>query len=96
MIKAPNPHPLMREEAPMQPHLGVVMDEAGSLMALPPGAQIFIIENPKDPSKIVPTILKKVSKKALIFRCACGQRGCTREYHYQLKMTGFHPHASGR
>lgn len=91
ILKGPTPHKLMAQEAPDKPHFGVVVDEAGSLMALPPGAQIAIIEDPENPNKIFPMVLLKVTYKSIWFACACGQKGCTRRMNYQLKASGFHP-----
>lgn len=95
MIRAPNPHPLAAEKGPQVPHLGVVMDEMGSLMALPPGSNIYLIEDSHNPNKITPMVLVKVSLKAITFRCSCGQKGCTRVMTYKLAMTGYHPPIGG-
>ena len=77
--------------APKQPHLALVVDELGGVMPIPVGAQMYIIEDPANPNKIHPLVLVKVTHKAITFRCACKQKGCTRQMQYQLKVTGFHP-----
>lgn len=52
---------------PKGPHLAIVFDKAGRMLPLPPGTQMFLVEDPSRPDKIFPLILKKVSHKALVF-----------------------------
>lgn len=78
-------------EAPSEPHLALVVDANGDSIAIPPGAKLFIVENPEKPDGIVPVFLVKVSRKQLVVRCNCGRPKCTRVGKYKATWTGFHP-----
>lgn len=78
-------------DAPKEPHL-VLMTGQDEGMAIPPGAVLCIVESAlKVNGGVVPLILKKVSKTRLTFRCACMQKGCTREVKFEAKWLGAHP-----
>lgn len=77
-------------KAPKQPHLGVMV-QGGECLALPPGAQMLIVEDPTDDHQITPVILVKVSLRQIVFRCACHKPNCTRVLKYQLRAEGIHP-----
>lgn len=64
--------PIIREEGkgappPKGPHLAIVFDKAGRMLPLPPGTQLFLVEDPSRPDRIFPMVIKKVSHKALVF-----------------------------
>lgn len=68
---------------PDQPHLALLIDEAGMRLAIPPGASLWLVEDKSDQSKIFPLVLKKVSHKMLVFEML-GKDGAVTEYRYQL------------
>lgn len=77
--------------APKQPHLGVVIDASGELLAIPPGAIVYFIEDPSNNAKIMPVALRKVSLKKLSFECQCHDPNCSRVLEYSLtRATGHH------
>lgn len=78
-------------EPPKDPHLGILTDESGEATAIPPGALMYIIENPAKPDGVIPLILMKVSRKRLTFKCGCNKPDCTRMVKFEGKWTGFHP-----
>lgn len=87
--------PLVRHawegEAPKEAHLALITG-ADEGIAIPVGAVMCIVENAaKLDGGVVPLILERVSKTRLTFRCACGQKGCTRRVRFQAKWEGSHP-----
>lgn len=74
--------------APVQPHLALLTDEHGGVTAIPPGATIFIIEDPTKLDRIFPMILAKVTRRSIHFICGCGK--CRRTYVYTLSSAGGH------
>lgn len=82
-----------RGEPPSEPHLGVLTGSDGQMMAIPVGAMMYIVEDPKRADKVTPLILMKVSLTALWFACACGQKDCTRRFRFTMKAEGHHPPA---
>ena len=64
---------------PEGPHLAVVTHSSGLSMAMPPGAVIMQILDPKDPRKISRMILTKVSNGRWEFKCGCLDENCTVE-----------------
>jgi len=71
-------------DAPKVAHLGVVTDESGEVLALPPGAVFYIIEDATNPQKLFPMVLLRVNRKKLVFQCPCGKPECNRVYEYTL------------
>lgn len=64
--------PIIRDEGkgappPKEAHLAVIFDRAGRMLPLPPGTQLFLVEDPSRPDKIFPMVIKKISHKALVF-----------------------------
>jgi hypothetical protein len=90
-------------EAPAQPHLSWLVqpdeDSPPEAMAIPVGSYIAIVISPKlgingeAPEKggVIPLILAAVSKTRLTFKCACGQKACTRTAKFDAKWSGIHP-----
>lgn len=72
------------------PHLGVYMGD-GTVMRIPRGAIIAIIEDPTRLDKVLPMVITKVTMKALDFKCACGNPDCTRKLRYRAERAGYHP-----
>lgn len=72
------------------PHLGLMMGD-GSVMRIPRGATLLVIEDPTRLDKVLPLILTKVSMKAIDFTCACGNPDCTRKLRYRAERAGYHP-----
>lgn len=70
-------------KAPKEPHLALLMDESGMRLSIPPGASLWIVEDPSDEKKVFPLLLSKVSHKALCFQMA-DSNGAVVEYKYQL------------
>lgn len=70
-------------EKPRDPHLALLMDESGMRLAIPPGASLWIVEDPSDETKVFPLTLSKVSHKALTFQMA-DSNGALVEYKYKL------------
>lgn len=77
-------------DAPSEPHLALYTDESGLATAIPPGATLFLVEDPSRADKVFPMILLSVSKKALLFACACGDASCTRKYKFVNNVSGMH------
>lgn len=77
--------------APEQPHLGLLTGKGGETIAIPPGATMYLIMNPRHIDGVLPMILTKVTWKHLEFACACGQPHCTRRFSYRLQQSGHHP-----
>lgn len=78
-------------EAPKEPHLALITG-VNEGMAIPVGAVICIVENPsKLAGGVIPLILERVSKTRLSFRCACGNKQCTRDVRFEAKWRGHHP-----
>ena len=78
-------------EPPSEPHLGILTDESGDVTAIPPGAILYLIENPAKYDGVIPLVLLKVSRKRLTMRCGCGKKGCSRQVKFEAKWTGTHP-----
>lgn len=78
------------------PHLGLMDGETGAWTGIPVGSMMAIIIDPRVQTKILPLVLVDVKFKRLTFKCACGQRGCSRLYHFHATMTGNHPVIAGR
>lgn len=53
-------------EAPLGPHLGLLLGD-GKIQAIPPGATLYIIEDPSSPGKIFPFILKSCRHDKITF-----------------------------
>ncbi len=87
--------PIIRSQiegvAPTEPHLAVVRNQSGQVLALPVGSQMFIITDPTHLEGVIPVILVKVQTKYITFRCNCGQAECTRVLQYRVKAMGHHP-----
>lgn len=81
--------------APGAPHLAVYTDETGAVLAIPPGARMLLVEDPRRMDSIHPLVLKKVSRRALVFLCGCGR--CNREYTFRLDgVKGMHTQTADR
>lgn len=87
--------PIIRQElsgeAPTEPHLGVIRNARGEMLAMPPGSQMFIVTDPTRADGVMPLLLIKVNPKYLTFHCNCGQAECTRVLQYRVKAMGHHP-----
>lgn len=70
-------------EGPDEPHLALMQGAAGMMIAIPPGASLWFVEDKTQQDKIFPLILKKVSIKKLVFLMANAD-GAATEYTYQL------------
>jgi hypothetical protein len=82
-------------DVPDQPHLGLITDETGAAIAIVPGASMMIIEDPSRADKVFPVVLAKVAFKSgvpdyLLFICACGEIGCSRNYRFKCTTGGWH------
>lgn len=79
--------PLERRDAeaagPNEPHLALLVDDAGMRLAIPPGASLWLVEDKSQQDKIFPLTLKKVSVKKLVFEMR-QLDGTAMEYTYQL------------
>lgn len=73
------------------PHLGLLDGETGTWTGIPVGSGMAIIIDPTNPTKVLPLVLVEVKLNKLTFKCACGQRACTRLYRFNATMTGNHP-----
>lgn len=83
--------------APTKPHFTVLTDESGLAMAIPPGATMFIVEDPTRMDKVFPLILLSVSRRRIVFACGCGNASCTRKYVYTLaRGLGHHSSSEAR
>lgn len=71
-------------QAPKVPHLGVLTDESGELLAIPPGAIMYIIEDPTNIEKIFPMALLKVNRREIVFKCVCHDPNCSRTFKYKM------------
>ena len=81
--------------APGVPHLAVYTDTSGAVMAIPPGARMLIIEDPQKMDSVFPLVLKRVSRRAIVFLCGCGR--CNREYVFRLvTVKGMHKSSAER
>lgn len=80
-------------DAPDEPHLLILTGMEGTQglwTALPPGANLTLVEDPSKMDKIFPMVLAKVSRKALDFVCACGQPNCNRRIRFVANVSGWH------
>ncbi len=84
-------NPQLEGEPPKGPHLALYTDKSGLALAIPVGAHISIVEDPKRVDMIFPLILVAVSHRRLVFRCACMQPDCTRVFKAPLTAEGWHP-----
>lgn len=85
------------EQAPREPHLGVLTQEYGSptVMPISKGAIMVIIEDPRDVRRgMFPIAVVKVTHKRLEFQCPCGASNCTRRVVFNATWTGKHPHGT--
>lgn len=86
--------PLVRHtwegEQPIGGHLAYLADPNGLFVALVPGTQMLLIEDTNRADKIFPVVLAKVSRRKLIFHCACKDPRCTRTYSFECKASGWH------
>lgn len=73
------------------PHLALLTDETGTAIAIPPGANLFIIEDASRADGVFPLVLLAVSRKNLRFQCGCGIPKCTRTAEAVIKWKGKHP-----
>lgn len=72
------------------PHLGVYMGD-GTVLAVPEGAQMFIVSEGTDKKPVtVPVILMKVKLNQMVFRCNCGEKSCTQVYKFAASKRGMH------
>lgn len=80
--------------APTKPHLGVVTNkETNDVLAIPPGAVMFIITNPKLKDGVLPVVLMSVSEKRIVFGCACKSPSCNVRYEFRASRSGNHVNA---
>ena len=80
--------PLEGGEAPSGPHLGLLQNEAGEVLAIPRGAVLYIIEDPKRPDKIYPLVLMGVSRKELTFKAYTNDARSTRIVRFKAEWSG--------
>lgn len=76
---------------PSGAHLALVTNISGAATAIPPGALMYLVEDPRDINKIFPLVLADVDHKHLRFRCGCGKKGCTRTVVFKALWKGYHP-----
>ena len=78
-------------KAPTKPHLGVVTNATtNDVMAIPPGAVMYIIEDPTDKDRIFPLVLLSATVKRIVFGCACKRPGCNVRYEFRASRSGNH------
>lgn len=82
------------QEVPTDCPIGFVAD-GGVLKLLPIGTMFVHVPDPNDKSTWSPMVLIKSSYKRMVFRCACGQKECTRMMEYPLVASGKHPYKKG-
>lgn len=76
---------------PLKAHLAVLKDaNTYEFIAIPPGALMQIIEDPKDKDKCFPVVLLSVSVKRIVFGCACKRPGCNVRYEFRASRSGNH------
>lgn len=73
-----------------KPHLGVITDESGEALALPPGAVMLEIIDAKRPDRINRLVLKEVKHGKWTFKCGCNNPRCTRVITFRATETGAH------
>src|SRR5690349_12458356 len=71
------------QRGPAGGHFALLVDEAGTRLAIPPGASLWLVEDNTQNDKIFPLILKKVSVKKVVFEMRQVD-GSAMEYTYQL------------
>ena len=75
-------------KAPKGPHLGLLSGD-GTVIAIPVGATLVEIIDPKDSRAITPLILTEVKPGKWSFRCRCNPQ-CRRVYKFNAKAEGSH------
>jgi len=70
--------------APKTGHLGILTSSDGEVLAVPPGAIVYVIEDSTDPSKMFPMGVVKINRQAMKFKCLCHDPNCTKTYTYKL------------
>lgn len=77
-------------DVPNEPHLALLTDDTGLATAIPVGATLYIVEDASRADKVFPVVLAKVSRRAIVFVCACGEPNCNRTYRYVNNVQGWH------
>lgn len=80
--------PTSEGQAPLGPHLCLLVNQSGEVLAIPPGALLYIVEDPKRPDKIYPLVLVKVSRKTLDFKAYSSDARSTRMVRFEAKWSG--------
>lgn len=83
----------LKGAVPEEGHLAVITGP-GQGMAIRKGQPMLIVDDPKNVSRVVPVLLLSVTRDKIVFRCACGNRECTRVMEYHLTAKGTHPYMS--
>lgn len=78
-------------EPPKVPHLALWDTENGGVLGIPVGSAMALIFDPAAQDGILPLILAKVTKRAIYWKCACGNATCTKTYVHTLSAKGHHP-----
>lgn len=80
--------------------LMLMINEPGSpqmqMLPIPPGANLWLTEELGNESVTFPTVLSKVSRKLIEFKCACAIPGCTRRVQYKVQVHGVHAQKDGK
>jgi hypothetical protein len=74
-----------KAEVPVGPHfaLQVIEDDVPMSVAIPPGSQLYLVEDASRVDKVFPFILKKLSHEKIVFHMADAD-GHVSEYVYKL------------
>ena len=75
----------LEKPPPAKPHLALLVNERGQFQDIPPGAHLWIVEDPE--SKIFPLILKSVSSTKLVFTMVTPEG----QTDYVFKLHGARP-----
>ncbi len=78
-------------EAPESPFVAFLTGLPNEWTAIPVGATIRLVFDPKKEEMSEPLVLVRLTKQGLDFRCPCGQRTCTKEVRLKLVRKGRHP-----
>lgn len=78
-------------EPPEGPHFALYTDRSGLAIAVPVGARLDLVLDPTRPDGITPQFIAKLTRRQIIFRCACMRPECTRTLTYSLRVSGWHP-----
>ena len=81
----------IKENPPKEPCL-MLLTGPQEVSIVPVGSVLFIVEDPENPEKIIPVVLREVGKGTIKFTCACDNKpACDRKHTYRRSSTGRHP-----